>query len=59
MHVKPDQTMAINSRVQWSKFITNVNGHMSKMAVMPILGKTGLNIFFSGPERPMTFGVGM
>ena len=33
-------------------------GHMTKMAAMPIHGKT-LKIFFSGTERPMTLKLGM
>ena len=35
-----------------SKFTTNDNGHMTKMATMPILGKNPLNEFFSGTNGP-------
>ena len=36
-----------------------VNDHMTKMAVMPILVKNPLNIFFSGTKRPMALGHSM
>ena len=33
-----------------AKIYTNCSGHMTKMATMPISGKTPLNIFFSGTK---------
>ena len=39
-----------------AKFYTNCNGHMTKMATMPIYGKNPLNIFFSGTGQwPLDF----
>ena len=38
---------------------SNGPGHMTKMAAMPISGKTLKNLFFSGTERPMTLKLGM
>ena len=34
-------------------------GHMTKMAAMPIYGKTPLKIFFSGTRRPISTKLGM
>ena len=42
-----------------AKIYTNCTGHMTKMATMPIYGKNPLNIFFSGPKRPMALGLGV
>ena len=42
-----------------AKIYTNCTGHMTKMATMPIYGKTPLNIFFSGTKRSMALGLGM
>ena len=42
-----------------AKIYTNCNGHMTKMAIMPIYGKSPLNIFFSGTKRPMALELGM
>ena len=47
-------------KVKVSKFIKiNVNGYLTKMAVMPIYSKSPLNIFFSRTKRPMALGLGM
>ena len=40
------------------KVCSNGPGHMTKMAAMPIYGKTPLKIF-SRARRPMTLGLGM
>ena len=37
---------------------SNVPGHMTKMAVMPIYGKNLKKIFYSGTKRPMTLKLG-
>ena len=37
--------------------MTNSNGHMAKMAAMPIYAKNLLKIFFSGTERPVALGL--
>ena len=42
-----------------AKICTNCTGHMTKMATIPIYGKTPLNIFFSATKRPMALGLGM
>ena len=42
-----------------AKIYTNCSGHMTKMATMPIYGKTPLNIFFSGTKRPIALGLGI
>ena len=42
-----------------AKIYTNCTGHMTKMAIKPIYGKTPLNVFFSGTKRPMALGLGM
>ena len=42
-----------------TKVCSNVPGHMTKMAAMPIYGKNPLKIFFSRTKRPMTLGLGM
>ena len=42
-----------------AKTYTNCNGHMTKMATMPIYGKNYLNLFFSGTQRPLALGLGM
>ena len=42
-----------------AKIYTNCTGHMTKMATMPIYGKSHLNIFFSGTKMPMALGLGM
>ena len=36
-----------------AKIYTNCTGHMTKMATMPIYGKSPLNVFFSRTKRPM------
>ena len=41
-----------------AKICTNCSVHMTKMATMPIYGKTPLDIFFSGTKRPMALGLG-
>ena len=41
------------------KVCSNVLGHMTKMAAMPIYGKNPLNIFFSRTRGPLTLGLGM
>ena len=41
-----------------TKVGSNGPGHMTKMAAMPIYGKT-LKIFFSGTKRPMTLKLGL
>ena len=41
------------------KVCSNVPGHMTKMAAMPIYGKNYKKIFFSGTKRPMTLKLGM
>ena len=41
------------------KIYANCFGHMTKMADMPIYGKTPLKIFFSTTKRPVTLGLGM
>ena len=41
------------------KVCSNVPGHMTKMAAMPIYSKNHLKIFFSKTRRPMTLGLGM
>ena len=42
-----------------AKTYINCNGHMTKMATMPIYGKNYLNLFFSGTKRPLALGLGM
>ena len=42
-----------------TKVCSNGPGHMTKMAAMPIYGKTPLKIFYSRTRRPMTSGLGM
>ena len=42
-----------------AKIFTNCTGHMTKMATMPIYGKTPLNVFFSGTKSPIALGLGM
>ena len=42
-----------------AKIYTNCNGHMTKMATMPIYGKNPLDIFFEWTKRPMALGPGM
>ena len=42
-----------------AKTYANCYGHMTKMATMPIYGKSPLNIFFSGTKRPLALGLGM
>ena len=44
---------------RFAKIYTNCTGHMTKMATMPIYGKSPLNILFSGTKRPMALGLGM
>ena len=41
-----------------TKVCSNVPGHMTKMAAMPIYGKNLIKIF-SGTKRPMTLKLGM
>ena len=41
-----------------TKVCSNVHGHMTKMAAMPIYGKN-LKKSFSGTKRPMTLKLGM
>ena len=38
-------------------FFANVNGHITKTAVLPIYGKTPLKLFFS-TKRPVALGLG-
>ena len=38
---------------------SNGQGHMTKMAAMPIYGRNLKKIFFSGTKRLMTFKLGM
>ena len=40
-----------------AKTHTNCNGHMTKMATMPIYGKNFLNLFFSVTKRPFALGL--
>ena len=42
-----------------TKVCSNVPGHMTKMAAMPISSKNLKKIFFSGTKRPMTLKLGM
>ena len=42
-----------------TKVCSNVPGHMTKMAAMPIYGKNLKKIFFSGTERQMALTLGM
>ena len=42
-----------------AKIYTNCNGHLTKMATMPIYGKNPFIINFSGTKRPMAFGLCM
>ena len=42
-----------------AKIYTKCTSHMTKMATMPIYGKTPLNALFSGTKRPMALGLGM
>ena len=42
-----------------TKVCSNVPGHVTKKAAMPIYGKNPLKIFFSRTRRPMTLGPGM
>ena len=37
----------------------NISGHMTKMAAMPIYGKKGSKIFFSGTGGPISTKLGM
>ena len=42
-----------------AKIYVNCSGHMTKMADIPIYGKSPLKIFFSRTRRLMTLGLGM
>ena len=42
-----------------AKNYTNCFGYMTKMADIPIYGKTPLKIFFSRTRRPITLGLGI
>ena len=37
----------------------NNQGHMNKMAAMPIYGKNPLDVFFSGTSTPISKKLGM
>ena len=42
-----------------AKIYSKYFGHMTKMAAMPIYGKSPLNIFFSRSKRQVTLRLGM
>ena len=42
-----------------AKIYTNIFGHMTKMATMPIYSINLLKLFFYVTRRPMTLGLGM
>ena len=57
--LEPPGQLNLNVMDAGTKVCTNGPGHMTKLAAMPVYGKTPLRIFFSRIRRLMTLGLGM